>query len=806
MALPQEIVRDRKFFKFNVRMKLDRRKFIQDCAVGIAVLGGSPLVGFSFGRNERGPARKVIPLDRHWLFGGRIDPAALTQGFDDEGFSPVTLPHCVANLSWQDWKVGDWQAAWGYSNHFTLPSLRGMRVFLHFDGVMVGAFPRINGHALTPHYGGYLPFGYEITEWVRKGENVLLLGVDSRWSNVPPEGAPEGAKRIDYLEPGGIHRSVWIEVVPRVFINDVFARPVNVLGHDRAVEIRCGLDAGVVVGKSAQVKVELKDGGRVISTALVTADMEKPGVSEILLRLADLGNVTLWDIDHPKLYTIETTLLVDGRPLHNHKTRTGLREARFEPDGFFLNGKRLQIFGLNRHEIYPYAGFAMPDRVMRRDAEILKKEFNCNMVRCSHYPQREAFLDACDELGLMVWEEIPGWNYIGDDSWKELVVRDVRDMITRDRNHPSIIIWGTRVNESRNEVELYQKTRALARSLDDSRPSSGSMTSHSTGNGWAEDVFSFDDYHKDPQGGVGILGPVEGFPYLLSEAVGQFNYVTGKGFNAYYRRDADVKMQQLQALVHAQAHEKAAESPRTCGVIAWCAFEYASFLNSHRGIKNPGVADVFRIPKLGASFYQAQQEIKKGAVIQPNFYWDFGPRCPDGPGRQAAIFSNCERLEISVNGAHHSTLLPDRKDYPHLAYPPFFADLEMSGASFPELRIDGYVGNALMLRRVFSSNPTFDQFLLIADDQALVGNGSDGTRVVFRVADKYGAPRPFSGGRVSFQIEGPGEIVGDHPWDLGESGGAAAIWVRTRPDSQGMVVLRATHASLGSKTIRIAVR
>src|SRR5258708_6082758 len=118
----------------------------------------------------------------------------------------------------------------------------------------------------------------------------------------------------------------------------------------------------------------------------------------------------------------------------------------------------------------------MPRRVLRRDAEIVRHEFHCNMVRCSHYPQSEEFLDACDELGLMAWEEPPGWDYIGDDAWKELAARDVREMILRDRNHASIVIWGVRINESRSDVPLYTRTTELARTLDGTRPASGSMT------------------------------------------------------------------------------------------------------------------------------------------------------------------------------------------------------------------------------------------------------------------------------------------------------------------------------------------
>jgi beta-galactosidase len=147
-------------------------------------------------------------------------------------------------------------------------------------------------------------------------------------------------------------------------------------------------------------------------------------------------------------------------------------------------------------------------------------------VRCSHYPQSEAFLDACDELGLMVWEEIPGWQYLGDEAWKERAVRDVKDMVCRDRNHSSIVIWGVRINESPNDPALYQRTKDTAKSLDDSRPTSGTMTPGSLQNWqqeWHQDVFAFDDYHSAPDGSVGIQEPLPGVPYLVAEAVGQFN-------------------------------------------------------------------------------------------------------------------------------------------------------------------------------------------------------------------------------------------------------------------------------------------
>jgi beta-galactosidase len=759
---------------------------------------------------QTGPARWQFPLDGDWLFGGKLSGDALKPQFDDTGFAKVTLPHSVAKLSWQDWDPAAWQDVWAYRRHFAAPGeFRNRRVFLQFDGGMAGTSPAINGHALPEHLGAYLPFRYEITDWLTSGDNVLAVAVDSRWKNVPPEGSPKGAPSIDYMEPGGIVRGVQLCAVPQVFISDVFAKPVKVLDSGRQVEVTCSIDAAAAPGKPIRIETELRDGSRVVSRAQRTLQLETAGKTDVALTLSNLGNIALWDIDTPRLYDVVTTLSMDGKPVHDHRVRIGFREARFDVDGFFLNGRRLPLFGLNRHELYPYVGGAMPRRVLRRDAEILRREFNCNIVRCSHYPQSEAFLDACDELGLMAWEEMPGWQYLGDAAWRELAVRDVKDMVCRDRNHAAIVIWGVRINESKNDPPLYQRTREAAHALDDSRPTSGSMTPSTTRNWqqeWHQDVFAFDDYHAAPDGSVGINEPLPGVPYMLAETVGQFNYTKRRVFDARYRRPVDASMQQAQALRHAQAHDRARAFPRCAGAIAWCAFDYGSLVSSYRGVKYPGVADVFRIPKLGAAFYQSQGSPKVRPVIAPNFFWDFGPETPHGPGAHAAIFSNCDRLEIFLDGKRYAEAQPDRAAFPHLQYPPFFCDLAIDGDAHPDLRIDGYVGGRRALSKSFSADRTKDQFFLAADDRELTGDGSDATRVVFQTVDRFGAMRPFCTGEVKFEITGPGTIVGDNPFHLTDSGGVGAIWVRTAPRSSGRIVVTASHSVLSAKSVEINVR
>jgi beta-galactosidase len=793
MLLPEEI---------NHSNSISRRSFMQGCAA-TALISAPVLKGFG-AKSIHGPAQRILSLNQDWLFGGKAGTDALNANFNDAAFSRITLPHCVTPLSWQKWEPASWEDVWIYRRHFEIPhEFRGLRLFLHFDRVMAGASPQINGHVLPQHLGGFLPFEYEITDFITEKDNVLAVAVDSRWLNVPPSGSPKGPKSIDYLLPGGINGPVILRGFPSIFIRDIFAKPVNVLDEDRRLEITCKIDAGIPLPVSIRIEAALQDSSRTIASRSQSVEIEKPN-QNILLTLDHLKNISLWDTENPYLYDLVVTIFHENKPLHSYKMRIGFRDARFELDGFFLNGKRLRLFGLDRHELYPYVGFAASERALRRDAEILRHSFNCNAVRCSHYPQSEAFLNACDELGLLVWEELPGWQYIGDEDWQKLALRDVEAMVRRDRNHPCIVIWGVRINESHNDPALYSRTREIAKSLDDSRPTSGTMTSLSTKD-WHQDVFAFDDYHSAPDGSVGIAEPLPGVPYMISEAVGQFNY-GGKGFGRKYRRAGDPALQMQQALLHAEAHNKAASYSRCAGVIAWCAFDYASLLNDYDGVKCPGIADVFRIPKLGASFYLAQVDPKVRPVIEPSFYWDFGPRTPTGPGEHAAIFSNCDRLELFVDGKPHAVLHPDRAGFPNLKYPPFFAKLNMTGTGKPELRIDGYVGNALVLSRSFSSNPSMDRVWLHADDAELQADGSDTTRLAFGIVDKFGAPRPFAEGQISFAVIGPGVIVGDNPFQLEPSGGVGAIWIKTLANHSGIIRVEAKHTLSGKSSVEIRTR
>lgn len=723
-----------------------------------------------------------------------------------EADSLITLPHTTIPLSWQDWNPSDWQKVWDYRRQFDLPELdRNLRYFLHFDRVMAGAYPMLNGHALPCHLGGYLPFEYEVTNLLRQEKNQLTVTVDSRWLSAPPSGSVRGPDSIDYLLPGGITGSISLLAVPSIYIQDVYARGENILETHRHLKITVQINTASPLPQKIQLVTELKQHGKTITYSSHDFLLRKT-VESFEFSLDQLEEISLWNTQEPNLYDLVMTLYVANEPIHNYRTRIGFREARFALDGFYLNGERLQIFGLNRHELYPFMGYAAPARAERRDAEILKQELNCNMVRCSHYPQSESFLDACDELGLLVWEELPGWQYIGDSRWQDLAVRDVTDMVKRDRNHPSINTWGVRINESRNAPALYQRTKAAALALDTTRATTGTMTPQSKRTWqteWHQDLFGFDDYHASAPGVVGIYPPVQGVPYLISESVGQYNYNTGDGFNLYYRRAGKALAQQQQALFHAQAHDKAQGYPDCAGLIAWCAFEYASLMNDYKSVKYPGIYDFFRIPKLGAAFYQSQVDPTHHPEIKPSFYWDFGPHTPLGPGKNAAIFSNCERLEVSLDEKHHATLFPDKAGYRNLQFPPFFVDLVFKEHTSSDLRIDGYVAHQRVITRRFSPDRSKDKLEVKIDDTVLEANGSDATRLSFRTVDHYGEPRPFTKGLVTINLTGPAQIIGDNPFDLEPSGGAGAVWIKTIAQKVGPIEVIVFHPVYGSTTLSL---
>jgi beta-galactosidase len=766
-----------------IERKLDRRRFLK--------VGGAGLTGLALLHRLDSPSsalgqsaslRRTYPLNHRWLYSDKAVMNGTRPEFNDSSFARVTIPHTNKMLPWHGFDDEDYEFVSLYRRHFRLPAeLRNRRVFVDFGGVMTAATVSVNGQKLAEYRGGYTPFSFELTPHLNwRGDNVLAVEVDStERKDIPPFGG-----EIDYLTFGGIYRDVAMRFVPTTFIGNVFAKPVNVMSNARRVDVRCYLDSKGAIAGPLKLRAELRDGNRVLASE--SREFSSPGEPHYEIGLENPGAVELWDIAHPKLYQVRVRLSEGDRVIDEYETPIGFREARFTPDGFFLNNKHLKLRGLNRHQTYPFVGQAMPARVQRRDAWILRKELKCNIVRTSHYPQSPHFLDACDEYGLLVLEEIPGWQHIGDAQWKDLSVSYVEAMIRRDWNHPAIILWGVRVNESQDDHDFYTRTNQLAHSLDDSRQTGGVRYKYDSE--LLEDVMTMNDFQIP-------LRPPNHPLYLNTEFIGHM-YPT--------KRNDNIERITEHTMRHARVHNQLASDKAYAGGIGWCAFDYnthANFCSTDR-ICYHGVADIFRIPKPAGGFYKSQCDPKEEIVLEPAFDWSRGDR--NESFNVAMVSSNCEHLKIYIGDRLVADVDPDRQTFPHLKYPPFVTNIRDGlRGGWGDLKLEGYIDGKKVITRMLSGRGADRQLHVEPDDLELIGDGIDATRVVLRVTDEYGAARPLANAAIGLTLTGPGEIIGDNPFSL--FGGVGAIWIKTK-EAAGVIRLTAKHPRLGVKTVEIHAR
>ena len=755
----------------------DRRDFLKTTAMGTAAFSLLARASDAAVAGEL-PAsisqRQTFPLNRRWRFSETSSAAAMTPAFNDRSWKSITLPHSNKMLPMNGFDEKEYMFVSAYRRHFKLPaSLKERRIFVDFGGVMTAARVFINGHDLGEYKGGYTPFSFELTKDINwNGDNVLAVEVDStERKDIPPFG-----NLIDYLTFGGIYRDVNIRAVADTFIENVFAKPVNVLSENRGVNVRVYVRGRTE--RDIQLKAELRDGDRVIATG----SRNVVGTERQDINLTNLGQIRLWDTNDPKLYDLRVLVTSGDTVLDHYDTRIGFREAKFTPEGFFLNGKHVKLRGLNRHQTFPYVGQAMPARVQKHDAWVLRKELHCNIVRTSHYPQSPHFLDACDELGLLVFEEIPGWQHIGDKAWQDLAVHYVDAMIRRDWNHPSIILWGVRVNESGDNHDFYARTNNLAHDLDDSRQTGGVRYRYNSER--LEDVFTMNDF------GFPLRPP--NHPLYLNTEFNGHMYPTKRGDNIERLREHTHR--------HARVHDALAGDNKYAGGLGWCAFDYNThdYFGSGDRICYHGVSDIFRIPKPAAGFYRSQCDPSDEIVLEPAFDWARGDE--NETFTNALVCSNCEKLRYYVGARMVDEVEPDRKTYPNLKYAPFTTNLHSAiGKAWEDLTIEGYIGGKKVIEKKMSAKGVDKQFIIEADDAELVADGIDMTRVVFRVADEFGNVKPFSVAAIQFSIEN-GEIIGDNPFAL--VGGSGAIWIRST-EKAGKIRLTARHPRLGTKVIEI---
>ncbi len=506
----------------------------------------------------------------------------LNQGWIYNHNEVVDIPHTPSLIDYNYFDAKIFESEMHYSRKLFIPEdYINRTLILSFDGVAHYSKVFFNSELVYENCGGYSKFSVNITEYVKHGANnkIEVVVSASKDLNVPPFGGV-----IDYLTYGGIYRDVYLEIFHKYHIEDVFCyseigEEIKLIADIKLSEYSSELSLGIHQQGQFDDIIEVKKD--TIHIERVVSDIE------------------LWDIENPRLYDFVVSLYNSNKLCDRVQVRIGYRKSEFTKDGFYLNSRKVDLIGLNRHQAYPYVGYAMPKSIQEYDAKILKEELKVNIVRTSHYPQSRYFYDKCDELGLLVFTEIPGWQHIGDDEWKERSLSQLEAMIREHRNHPSIITWGVRINESLDDDEFYTRTNNIARKLDHTRETTG--VRYLKNSNLLEDIYSLNDFTNDGSGKYisdkSEVTDIES-PYLISEHSGHMHPT--KSYDNYETRLGQAKR-------HSETIKAALSADGISGAIGWCMNDYNTNheFGSGDGICHHGVLDMFRNEKLAASVYKS---------------------------------------------------------------------------------------------------------------------------------------------------------------------------------------------------------
>lgn len=780
--------------------------------------------------------QQKIPLNYDWLYKPDFVPEDIKCTPEAAGYETVDLPHTNKMLPLNYFSEAEYQFVSCYKKLLEIPEeWQEKSIFLEFEGVMLACDVYCNGILAGRHEGGYTPFTVELTGAVRFGEeNILVVRVDSReLGGIPPFG-----NVVDYLTYGGIYREVWLCAEGPVRLERLWLDCPAPLEEVKTLRCACEITCGHAW--EGILELTLFSPENSVAGTWEGEISLKPGTQKIPAAIEGLTDISLWDTQHPVLYRVEAKLKEkeSGSCVSLDSSRFGFRQARFTPEGFFLNGVKCKLIGLNRHQSWPYVGYAMPERIQRRDAQLLRRELGCNVVRTSHYPQSRHFLDACDELGLLVVEEIPGWQHIGDEDWKQHSLEELKAMITRDYNRPSIILWGVRINESQDDHSFYERTNALARAMDPGRQTGG--TRYIQRSELLEDVYTYNDFTHD--GGKTVFRPQKettgldrAVPLLVTESNGHM-YPTK-------RFDQEARLTE-HALRHLRVINESLGREDLAGGISWCAFDYNTHGSFGSGDKicYHGVFDMFRNPKYAAFAYASQKEPEKEPVLEPVTLVSRGEK--DGGGTVPFyILTNCDYVRVYKNGKKVSDFYPCKEEFPHLKHPPvmifhlmeeelladfseedrrgltaflekkvaegtltamqqedfvFLSGLaarynrEVSGLigmviksaggwgeTENNLVLEGWLGDRIVCRREVGESRYAAGITAGADDSVLYADGDtyDATRITVKAVDNMGNLLPFTQECVEIQLDGPARLLGPARFPL--TGGISSFWIRT---------------------------
>ena len=776
----------------------------------------------SCGANKRTEFRRDVNFNTDWKFTlldsiqSENEENFATEKFVDDTWEKVSLPHTahieplVVNNQWQG-------ICW-YRKNFKLdPADKDKKILIKFEGAMQVADIWLNGQHLLKHEGGYLPFTIDLSDKLLfDKENVIAVRLDNRDNLEIPPGKP--LKQLDFCMYGGLYRNVTLQILDPLHISDeyltdkvagggVFVRYENVSEESADIIVQTDIinetpDAQNVTVISTIMDETLTE---VLKNKSERVTLE-PGSDKSVIQRITLKNPELWHPNHPYIYTLKSRVSADGKITDEVDTRIGIRTISISRSGGFqINGERMFLRGTNRHQEYPYIGYALSDNAQYRDAYKIKQA-GFDYIRLSHYPHSPAFMNACDELGLVVMNCIPGWQHMGGDKFKELCYRNSRELIRRDRNHPSVIMWEVSLNETWMKEDFTGTTQKIAH---EEYPGDQCYTCGWTDNDY--DVFIQARQHggcKDYSNGdkaciVSEYGDWEYYAQNAGLDQPGFKNLKPEERNSRQLRGNGEKRLLQQAMNFQEAHNDN-RSTSAIGDGLWVMYDY------NRGYDNTleasGTMDIFRIPKFSYNFFQSQQDteviktaVKSGPMVHIANYWDTNSPL------DIRVYSNCEKVDLYLNDKLVSSQDPDDNAFTNqLAHPPFTFKMEkfIPGALRAVGKINGEEAASDAIQTPGKPSEINIEFDLSGRK---FEKNKDIIFIYTSIIDQNGTVVHSYNNPVQLSIEGPGSLIGENP--INAEVGRATILLQSKDESGEIKVTAKTkfnEQSLnGTKSIRI---
>lgn len=745
-------------------------------------------------------------FNNDWQFTISDQPFEKIQAF--ENWESVTLPHTpVIEKKVMD---GQWQGICWYKKSFKIPSsAKGKRLFFRFEGAMNASEFRVNGQLVKKHLGGFLPVVFDFTKEANiGGMNFIYVKLDNTDNKIT---GPKPMRTLDFNMYGGLYRDAFLITKHELHISDpilaaqtagggVFVTYPKVEKELATIRIQTNVTNDSKNTESVTILNEIWEGSHLVASNMSPKTSVKGESNADVVSEIDLKSPNLWSPKSPSLYILKTKVVHRGKNVDTEETRIGIRTIGFQNNEFYINGEKMFLRGVNRHQEYPYVGYALSNAANYRDA-VKIKEAGFDYIRLSHYPQSPAFMDACDELGLVVLDAILGWQYYSRDTlFQQHVFQTAHDLIRRDRNHPCVIGWEVSLNESWMDEPFIDTLTKIAH---EEYPGDQCFSA-----GWQ--YYGYDIYLQARQHRLQHYKVPEK-PYVVSEYGDWEYYAQNAGFsqdNWADLKQADRTSRQLltdgearllqQATNIQEAHNDNFNTPAFADGY-WAMYDY------NRGYSNDlessGIASIDRVPKFSYYFFQSQRNpdqlsalYHSGPMVHIATYWQ------ENSPLNVRVFSNANSVELFLNGQSLGRQLPDSNRISNnLAHPPFTFNIEKfePGTLLAKAYIDS---NEVASDSV--KTPLVSQSIQLNIDESGVKPMAGVNDVVFVYAslkDENNTTVPMNGVNVLFEVEGDATIL--NPGAITTEAGIATALLRIGSSSDE-IKITANAENLNTGTIQ----